>query len=123
MLGHIQGLVREVATCLIELLFGTTPLKAQVSLRATAAQVKAYEQITSACRGVGAPPMDLDAQGALSELLGRRSYSRESCTVVPLDVSRSALPTEGFMPIPLLEVGPAESLKFVEGLHKMLCQM
>jgi hypothetical protein len=67
---------------------------------------------------MGCPPEDLDPQGAVAELLGSRSYADASNATAPMDVSRLALPPEGFTPVALeAMLSDSEFSDLVQGLR------
>eukprot|EP00959_Pyramimonas_sp_CCMP1952_P193473 4045895-Pyramimonas_sp.AAC.1 len=66
--------------------------------------------IQTAVAELGRPPADLTRQGALAELLAKRSYTGEKVSVARLDMSLLSLPSGGDGPRALStllgDVGP-----------------
>ena len=94
--SHRSCMCSEVATSLNQLYLGAATPVTALSSRPTDAQSEAWKHIDQSCFAMGCPPEDLDPQGAVAELLGSRSYADASNATAPMDVSRLALPPEGF---------------------------
>ena len=79
------------------------PSRGEAPVHVNAAQRAAVDMLYRSVAAVGPPPLDLDRQGALRELLSKHSYSGDSCAVAPYDSESIAYPPEGTFPIRLGE--------------------
>ncbi|CAK0874821.1 unnamed protein product, partial [Prorocentrum cordatum] len=92
--AHCEDWARCCAITLNELDRGSADPHPQ-GQRASAGQERSLGMIQAAVAELGRPPADLTRQGALAELLAKRSYTGEKVSVARLDISLLSLPAGG----------------------------
>ncbi|CAK0872357.1 unnamed protein product [Prorocentrum cordatum] len=92
--AHCEDWARCCAITLNELDRGSADPQPQ-GQRASAGQERSLGMIQAAVAELGWPPADLTRQGALAELLAKRSYTGEKVSVARLDISLLSLPAGG----------------------------
>ena len=112
---HIHELAEEATVALNEMYTGGHSAD-RIPRSANAAQRASLQRIVSACGAMGSPPAELNGQGALKELLGKRGYDGEPSALAPLDVDSLALPGSGFQPVSIEAAGGEGGRKIVERL-------
>ena len=104
--SKVAHIAQDSATALNEIFAGEhRPANLTDCGEVSAAQRMCARSLAADARALGAPPTDLSRQGALEELLARKSYGDQPATLAPLDVDRLALPSDGFAPVDLQQVG------------------
>ena len=117
---HHAAVLAEEAVATLNELYGNSANDVGVQSSPTAAQAESLTRIHQAAQQFGQPPEGMTGEGALRELLAKTGYDGEPSTLVPLDVDALSLPSPGFTPVALEEIGGGFGRKVVERLEEKL---